>query len=195
MARPSAAARNVAPPYVVPCAVRARRAGRPCAAALPSVEQVPHAAPPCGAVLPCAERAPRAARPCAVLPRAVPRVVLRVRPFRPHVEAAAARRRLLVVLCLVPLPAPGFLSFLSSCPPPVRNPVPSFNWLNGWRFINPAVTFSEVIEDECPVIFGLQIPHAKIDDAEGERIGSSRWCSRCASAQLNLRSDRNPPAD
>ena len=112
--------------------------------------------------LPCA-----GAPPCAVPPREVPRVALRVRPFRLRVEAAAARWRLLVVLCPVPLPAPGFWSFLSSCPPPVRNSVPSFNWLNGWRFINPAVTFSDVIEDECPVILGLQIPRAKIEDGEG----------------------------
>jgi hypothetical protein len=156
VARPSAGARNVASPCVVPFVVQARRAGWPCAAVLPSAEPVRRAVPPCAAAL-----------PCAVPPREVPRVALRVRPFRLRVEAAAARWRLLVVLCPVPLPAPGFWSFLSSCPPPVRNSVPSFNWLNGWRFINPAVTFSDVIEDECPVILGLQIPHAKIEDGEG----------------------------
>jgi hypothetical protein len=166
--RPSAGARNVALPRVVPCAVPARRAGWPCAAVLPSAEPALRAVPPCAAALPSAEPVRRAvppcaaALPCAVPPREVRRVALRVRPFRPRVEAAAARWRLLVVLCPVPLPAPGFWSFLSSCPPPVRNCVPSFNWLNGWRFINPAVTFSDVIEDECPVILGLQMPHAKL---------------------------------
>jgi hypothetical protein len=37
-------------------------------------------------------------------------------------------------------------------PPPVRNTVPSFNWLNGWRFTKPAVTRVDVIEDEHPFI-------------------------------------------
>jgi hypothetical protein len=161
--RPSAGAQNVASPRVVPCVEPGRRAGWPCAAVLPSAEPVRRAVPPCAAALPCAEQVPRVAPPCAVPPR----VALRVRLFRPRVEAAAARWRLLVVLCPVPLPAPGFWSFLSSSPPPVRNSVPSFNWLNGWRFINPAVTFSDVIEDECPVILGRQLPHAKIKDAEG----------------------------
>jgi len=165
--RPSAGARHVASPCVVPCVMPAWRAGWPCVAVLPSAEPVQRAVPPCAAALPCAERVPYVAPPCAVPPREVPRVARRVRPFRLRVEAAAARWRLLVGLCPVLLPAPGFWSFLSSSPPPVRNSVPSFNWLNGWRFINPAVTFSDVIEDECPVILGLQIPRAKIGDAEG----------------------------
>ena len=154
--RPSAGARNVASPCVVPFVVQARRAGWPCAAVLPSAEPVRRAVPPCAAAL-----------PCAVPPREVPRVALRVLPFRLRVEAAAARSRLLVVRCPVPLPAPGFWSFLSSCPPPVRNSVPSFNWLNGWRFINPAVTFSDVIKDECPVILGLQYRKPKLRTARG----------------------------
>jgi hypothetical protein len=173
VARPSAGARNVASPCVVPFVVQARRAGWPCAAVLPSAEPVRRAALPCAAVLPSAEPVRRAvppcaaALPCAVPPREVPRVALRVLPFRLRVEAAAARWRLLVVRCPVPLPAPGFWSFLSSCPPPVRNSVPSFNWLNGWRFINPAVTFSDVIKDECPVILGLQYRTPKLRMARG----------------------------
>jgi hypothetical protein len=171
--RPSAGARNVASPCVVPFVVQARRAGWPCAAVLPSAEPVRRAALPCAAVLPSAEPVRRAVPPCAaalqcaVPPREVPRVALRVLPFRLRVEAAAARWRLLVVRCPVPLPAPGFWSFLSSCPPPVRNSVPSFNWLNGWRFINPAVTFSDVIKDECPVILGLQYRKPKLRMARG----------------------------
>jgi hypothetical protein len=162
--RPSAGARTVASPCVVPV----RRAGWPCAAVQPSAEPVRRAVPPCAAVQPSAEPVRRAVPPCAAaLPCAVPRLALRVRPFRLRGEAAAARWRLLVALCPVPLPAPGFWSFLSSCPPPVRNSVPSFNWLNGWRFINPAVTFSDVIKDECPVILGLQYRKPKLRTARG----------------------------
>jgi hypothetical protein len=128
----------------------------------PSAEPVRRAVPPCAAVQPSAEPVWRAVPPCAVPPLA-----LRVRPFRLRGEAAAARWRLLVALGPVPLPAPGFWSFLSSCPPPVRNSVPSFNWLNGWRFINPAVTFSDVIKDECPVILGLQYRKPKLRTARG----------------------------
>jgi len=156
--RPTAGARNVASPCVVPV----RRAGWPCAAVQPSAEPVRRTVPPCAAVQPSAEPVWRAVPPCAVPPLA-----LRVRPFRLRGEAAAARWRLLVALGPVPLPAPGFWSFLSSCPPPVRNSVPSFNWLNGWRFINPAVTFSDVIKDECPVILGLQYRKPKLRTARG----------------------------